>query len=345
MSRLRVLVFMGGYSTEHDVSVTSGTGVIRAMDSSKYNIHPVLIQKDGTWIWSSRELSPYQKDNFSENYFYSLEGPSARQEKNPALSELPSADIAFLALHGKWGEDGHVQGLLENWGIPYTGCGLLASALAMDKVLCKAAYLSVGIDTPPYRVLFRDDFSGDKLVEAADALGFPLVIKDPVGGSSIGMGIAKDLDEAGQIVNDLFKNSSRLLCEKFIRGGEASCGYMEGLETPLPPTEMRMTTREYFDYEAKYNGECREITPAEFPEELTKRIQILAKKAHLAIGGAGYSRTDVRIDADGKLWALETNTLPGMTPSSILPAEAAAVGIDYSHLIDLIIETSLKIKR
>ena len=269
MSRLRVLVFMGGYSTEHDVSVTSGTGVIRAMDSSKYNVHPVLIQKDGTWIWSSRELSPYQKDNFSENYFYSLEGPSARQEKNPALSELPSADIAFLALHGKWGEDGHVQGLLENWGIPYTGCGLLASALAMDKVLCKAAYLSVGIDTPPYRVLFRDDFSGDKLVEAADALGFPLVIKDPVGGSSIGMGIAKDLDEAGQIVNDLFKNSNRLLCEKFIKGQEASCGYIEGIETPLPPTEMRMTTREYFDYEAKYNGECREVTPAEFPEELT----------------------------------------------------------------------------
>ena len=345
MSRLRVLVFMGGYSTEHDVSVTSGTGVIRAMDSSKYNVHPVLIQKDGTWIWSSRELSPYQKDNFSENYFYSLEGPSARQEKNPALSELPSADIAFLALHGKWGEDGHVQGLLENWGIPYTGCGLLASALAMDKVLCKAAYLSVGIDTPPYRVLFRDDFSGDKLVEAADALGFPLVIKDPVGGSSIGMGIAKDLDEAGQIVNDLFKNSNRLLCEKFIKGQEASCGYIEGIETPLPPTEMRMTTREYFDYEAKYNGECREVTPAEFPEELTMRIQQLAKKAHLAIGGAGYSRTDVRIDADGKLWALETNTLPGMTPTSILPAEAAAVGIDYSHLIDLIIDTSLKIKR
>lgn len=336
---------MGGYSTEHDVSVTSGTGVIRAMDGSKYNIHPVLIQKDGTWIWSSRELSPYQKDNFTENYFYSLEGPSARQEKNPALSELPSADIAFLALHGKWGEDGHVQGLLENWGIPYTGCGLLASALAMDKVLCKAAYLSVGIDTPPYRVLFRDDFSGDKLVEAADALGFPLVIKDPVGGSSIGMGIAKDLDEAGQIVNDLFKNSNRLLCEKFIKGQEASCGYIEGVETPLPPTEMRMTTREYFDFEAKYNGECREVTPAEFPEELTKRIQELAKKAHLAIGGAGYSRTDVRIDAEGKLWALETNTLPGMTPTSILPAEAAAVGIDYTHLIDLIIDTSLKIKR
>ena len=159
------------------------------------------------------------------------------------------------------------------------------------------------------------------------------------------MGIAKDLDEAGRIVNDLFSNSPRLLCEKFIKGQEASCGYMEGLEKPLPPTEMRMTTREYFDYEANYNGECREVTPAEFPDELTSRIQALAKKAHFAIGGAGYSRTDVRVDADGNLWALETNTLPGMTPSSILPAEALAIGIDYSRLIDKIIETSLQIKR
>ena len=159
------------------------------------------------------------------------------------------------------------------------------------------------------------------------------------------MGIAKNMDEAGEIVNRLFQQSSRLLCEKFIAGGEASCGYMDGLEKPLPPTEMRMTTREYFDYDAKYNGECREVTPAEFPEELTRRTEQLVKKAHLAIGGAGYSRTDVRIDSEGNLWALETNTLPGMTPSSILPAEAAAVGIGYSALIDHIIATSLKISR
>ena len=103
MSRLRVLVLMGGPSTKHDVSVVSGTGVVRAMDPEKYNIHPVLIDKDGTWHWSSRELSPYQKTNFSVNYFHSLEGSAANKKKSPAPSELPSADIAFLALHGKWG--------------------------------------------------------------------------------------------------------------------------------------------------------------------------------------------------------------------------------------------------
>ena len=253
MSRLRVLVLMGGPSTEHDVSVVSGTGVVRAMDPEKYNIHPVLIDKDGTWHWSSRELSPYQKMNFSVNYFHSLEGSAANCKKSPALSELPDSDIAFLALHGKWGEDGHIQALLENWGIPYTGCGLLASALAMDKIKSKEIYRANGIPTPPYRVIWKHDFTGDVLVNVADELGFPLVIKDPLGGSSIGIGIAKDMDEAGKIVQDLFKDTNRLLCEKFIAGGEASCGYIEG-EKPLPPTEMRMTTREYFDYEAKYNS-------------------------------------------------------------------------------------------
>ena len=121
-------------------------------------------------------------------------------------------------------------------------------------------------------------------------------------------------------------------------------GYIEG-EKPLPPTEMRMTTREYFDFEAKYNGECQEVTPAEFAPELTARIQELVKNAHYALGGAGYSRTDVRITKDGELFAIETNTLPGMTPTSLLPQQAACVGITYSQLIDLIIDKSLEIKR
>lgn len=344
MSRLRVLVLMGGYSTEHDVSVSSGTGVVRAMDETKYNIHPVLIQKDGTWIWSSRELSPYQKVNFSESYFYGIEGAGVHKVKNPALSELPDCDMAFLALHGKWGEDGHVQALMENWKIPYTGFGILASALAMDKIKTKEIYSANGIPTPAYRVLHRADFNGDTLTEVVNALGFPLVVKDPLGGSSIGVGIAKTMDEALELCEQLFQMSDRLLCEQFIKGREASCGYMEG-ERPFPPTEMQMTTREYFDFEAKYNGECREVTPAPFDEALTRQIQEIAKNAHYALGGVVYCRTDVRIDANDKAWAIETNTLPGMTPSSLLPQQAACNGISYTQLIDLIIDKSLKVKR
>lgn len=344
MSRLRVLVFMGGFSTEHDVSVVSGTGIVRAMDPQKYNIHPVLIEKNGTWIWSSRELSPYQKENFSLNYFHSLDGKSACKKRAPALSELPDCDLVFLALHGKWGEDGHVQALLEHWDMPYTGCGVLASALAMDKIKTKEIYQINGISTPDYEVLHKDSFSGDQLVSVADRLGYPLVIKDPLGGSSLGIGIAANLEEAGTICSSLFNNTKVLLCEKFIKGREASCGYIEG-EKPVPPTELRMTTREYFDFDAKYNGECREITPAEFPEPLTREIQELVKKAHLALGCDVYSRTDVLIDKQSKVWAIETNTLPGFTPTSLLPQQAACNGISYSQLIDLIIEKSLKVKR
>lgn len=342
--RLRVLVLMGGPSTEHDVSVVSGTGVVRALDPKRYNVHPVFIGKDGFWTWSSRELSPYQKENFTSNYFTTVEGASMQRKKAPALSELPDCDIAFLALHGKWGEDGHVQALLEHWNIPYTGCGMLSSALAMDKIKSKEIYQNCGVPTPAFRVLEKAVFTGDQLVSAADALGFPLVIKDPIGGSSIGMGIAKDLEEAGQICADLFKASQRLLLETFISGEEASCGFIEG-QPALPPTEMRMTTRAYFDFEAKYNGECQEVTPAEFSFERTVAIQQLARNAHYALGCEGYSRTDVRIDKNGNLWALETNTLPGMTPSSLLPQQAACIGLSYSQLIDVIIETSLKIKR
>jgi D-alanine-D-alanine ligase len=172
------------------------------------------------------------------------------------------------------------------------------------------------------------------------SLGFPLVIKDPVGGSSLNMGIAQSAEAAEEIIEQLLPQAQRLLIEEFIAGGEASCGYIEGLE-PLPPTEVRMTTRPFFDFEAKYKGEVQEITPAEFAPRLTQEIQEIARKCHEALGCSVYSRTDVRIDAKGKLWILETNTLPGLTPTSFLPQQARALGLSYSQLLDVLIELSL----
>jgi len=343
--RKRILVFMGGPSSEHDVSVVSGSGVVRALDGNRYNIHPVLITREGDWIWSSREISGYQQQNFhAQNYFGDMSGSSCCKVRNPALSELPDADIAFLALHGRFGEDGRVQALLENWKIPYTGSGVLASALAMDKIQSKAVYRANGIPTPEYAVIQKLSFKGNDLVEIADRLGFPLVIKDPCGGSSLDMGIAKDFEEASAIVQKLLIKAPRLLCEQFIRGEEASCGYIEG-QVALPPTEIRMTKTEYFDFEAKYQGHSEEVTPAEFSPERTQAIQDLVRLAHEALGCAVYSRTDVRIDASGKLYVLETNTLPGMTPASLLPQQAACVGLNYSQLLDVLVESSLQVVR
>lgn len=341
--REHVLVLMGGPSFEHDVSVVSGTGVVRALDANKYKVHPVFISRDNEWIWSSQELSPYQKENFSPNYFATVEGTAMRREKAPALSQLPSCRIAVLALHGSFGEDGRVQALLEHWGIAYTGSGVAGSAIAMNKILSKRMYNALGIATPPSAELRRAEFNGTVLADLGEHFGYPLVLKNPTGGSSLGLGIAADLEEAGTLAQKLFAGTDVLLVERFIAGREASCGYIEGLP-PLPPTEICMTTRTYFDFEAKYKGESREVTPAQFPLEWTNHIQDLARICHHALGCQVYSRSDFRIDDHGQIWALETNTLPGMTPQSILPQQAAALGLSFTQLLNEIIEGSLRKK-
>ncbi len=330
-----VFVFMGGPSSEYSVSLSSGTGIVRALDARKYAVHPALIGKDGEWAWSDKPLTPYQSQNFSVNFFADM-----KKKLHPSLEELKPMDIAFIALHGRFGEDGHIQAMLDYAGIPYTGSGLLSSALAMDKIKSKEIYRVNGIPTADFRVWQKENFSKELIEEAFENLGSPLVIKDPLGGSSLDMGFAKSVEEASELCKRLFEKSGKLLAEQFIAGAEASCGYIEGCE-PLPPTEVRMTTREYFDFDAKYNGAVLEITPAEFPTDLTKEIQDVVRKAHYALDCEVYSRTDVRIDKDGKLFVLETNTLPGMTPTSFLPQQAKHIGMDYPALAEALLEKSL----
>ncbi|MDR3000045.1 MAG: D-alanine--D-alanine ligase [Fibromonadaceae bacterium] len=337
--RKKVFVFMGGPSTEHSVSLVSGTGMIRALDARKYAIHPVLIAQNGEWIWGSKSLSPYQAQNFSANFFAGAENEMQKRMR-PSLEELKPIDVAVIALHGRFGEDGHIQAMLNYAGIPYTGSGMLSSALAMDKIKSKEIFKANNIPTADFRVWQREFFSKELVEEAFKSLGSPIVIKDPLGGSSLDMGFAKSVEEAGELCEKLFEKSSRLLAEAFIAGQETTCSYIEGCD-PLPPTEIKMTTREFFDFDAKYNGEVIEITPAEFSEDLTKEIQSLARKAHYALDCEVYSRTDIRIDKSGKLFVLETNTLPGMTPTSFLPQQAMHIGLDYPALVEALIEKSL----
>ena len=336
--RKRVFLFMGGPSAEHSVSVVSGTGMARALDARKYAIHPVLIAQNGEWIWSSKPLSPYQAQNFSVNFFAGAEN-GMQKKLRPSLEELKPIDVALIALHGRFGEDGHIQAMLNYAEIPYTGSGMLSSALAMDKIKSKEIFKANDIPTADFKVWQREFFSKELIEETFKNLGSPIVIKDPLGGSSLDMGFAKNAEEAGKLCEKLFEKSSRLLAEAFIAGREMSCGYIEGCK-PLPPTEIKMTTRDFFDFEAKYNGEVIEITPAEIPESLTKKIQDLARKTHYALDCEVYSRTDIRIDKDGQLFVLELNTLPGMTPTSFLPQQAACIGLDYPALVEVLIEKS-----
>jgi D-alanine-D-alanine ligase len=248
-----VFVFMGGPSSEHLVSLSSGTGMVRALNPRKYAVHPVLIAQNGEWIWCSKPLSPYQSQNFSVNFFAGAENGMKRKVR-PSLEELKPMDIAMLALHGRFGEDGHIQAMLEYAGIPYTGSGLLSSALTMDKIKSKEIYRVNNIPTANFRVWQKENFSRELLEEAFKNLDSPLVIKDPLGGSSLDMGFARNMEEAEELCEKLFAKCSRLLAEQFIAGAEASCGYIEGCEH-LPPTEIRMTTRDFFFFFSKYNGE------------------------------------------------------------------------------------------
>ena len=334
-----IFVFMGGPSAEHPVSLVTGTGIVRAMDARKYAVHPVLIAQDGHWTWGSKPLTPYQSENFSVNFFAGAEN-GMQKKLRPSLEELKPIDLAFIAMHGRFGEDGHFQAMLDYAEIPYTGSGMLSSAIAMDKIKSKEIYRANDIPTADFRVWHKENFSKELIEEAFAHLGSRLVIKDPLGGSSLDMGFAKTVEEAGVLCEKLFEKSSRLLVEKFIAGQETTCAYIEGYPPP-PPTEIRMTTRDFFDFEAKYNGEVTEITPAEFSTDLTAKIQNMAHKAHQALDCAVYSRTDMIIDKEGQLFVLETNTLPGMTPTSFIPQQAKHIGLDYAALVEAVIEKSL----
>lgn len=339
MRKIRVAVIMGGLSAEHSVSFQSGSGIVNNLDPKKYRIYPVYIDRDNTWYWSHKYVASYQQRCFTRNYFFGNEF-LMHSKKAPSMSDLPEFDLVFNALHGRFGEDGQIQALLEYWGMPHTGSKMAGCAFAMDKIRSKDIYASNGIPTAPWKVLRRNEDFNQILLDAVEEWGFPLPIKDPLGGSSLGMGIAKDMDEALKLVEELFADTGELIVEKFIPGREASCGFIEG-EAVLPPTEIISET-EYFDFEAKYEGKSKEVTPAEMPEPWIAEMQRLAREAHIALGLSQYSRTDFRIDAEGNLFALETNTLPGFTAASLLPQQAEHNGISYSQLLDILIEKTVK---
>jgi D-alanine-D-alanine ligase len=259
---------------------------------------------------------------------------------------FPQADIFFLALHGVGGEDGTLQAFLEEAGQPFTGSGSTGSKTAMDKILSKEMYREHGIPTASWIVISPDEPVAAASDRVERELGLPAVVKHPTGGSSIGVAVVKTraaLEAAlAEIGAEALRPRSRLLVEAFIPGREATCGVLEAYRTPLPPTEIRPKKDAFFSFEEKYRHDgAEEITPAEFPAEVNAEIQRLAAEAHAALGLSVYSRTDF-IWTGTLLNALETNNLPGFTPKSILPQQAAAMGLSYRDLVTHIIESSLR---
>lgn len=303
----KVAVLCGGTSGERSVSLASGRAVSQALEESGFQV---------------TTLDPAEKDS---------------------LKQLVDCDfdVAFLALHGKGGEDGTIQGFLETVGLPYTGSGVYASALAMNKSKTKQAYRDAGLPTLPALTLRKGDaYSIDDVVAQ---LGDHCVIKAAEEGSSIGLYIEEGSDDIAAAIEKAFELGDDVLVEKFCKGRELTVGVVgNGDPSALPIIEI-VPRNEFYDFDAKYSpGGSTHICPAQLDGSLSERIRECAEKAHKAIGCKGESRTDFLLEENGDFWMLETNTLPGMTETSLLPDAASKIGLSYQDLCKKLIELALE---
>ena len=301
----RVGVLMGGLSQERDVSLRTGAAVSKALRSLGYDVVDIDVGKD-----------------------------------LPARLAAEKVEVAWLALHGRYGEDGCIQGLLESMFIPYTGSGVLASAVGMEKVFAKQLFSVHGIPTPPYKV-FTDDQSARA---AADSLPFPfpVVVKPSREGSSVGVHVCKTKEAYLAAVDDASKYAGFLLVERFIKGREVQGAVLD--DEALGVIEV-VVAREFYDQEAKYKAGSgtKYLFPAPLPADQYARVNEVCLGAHKALGCAGASRSDVIVTEGGEVFVLETNTLPGMTETSLLPKIAAGRGIDFPTLCErILLGASLK---
>jgi D-alanine-D-alanine ligase len=308
MKKLTIALLSGGISSEREVSLNSGDQVYEALDKDKYDVQR-----------------------------YDPKTDLAR-----LVNDSSGIDIALIILHGPYGEDGTVQGLLELLGIPYQGSGVLGSALAMNKTVTKQLYEKAGLPVPPYIIYDRNDnVDVDACVKQ---LGLPLVVKPVVGGSSVGMSIVRSATDLQAAIEKAATHDNAIMVEAYIDGIELTGGVIGNRELEAFPIIeiIPNKTHEFFDYEAKYTaGITQEICPARIDDKLTQEAQSYAKIAHQTLYCRGYSRTDM-ILKDRKIYVLETNTIPGMTATSLLPQAAQTAGISFSGLLDRLIELGME---
>jgi D-alanine-D-alanine ligase len=347
--KLPIGVAMGGVSAEHEISLKSGHQVLLNIDKNTYAARAIVITHDNRYyvrdiinqavpsLESLCALDALAAPFKSHDYKGPYEPHDAREIWGPCKA-------AFLALHGDVGEDGRIQGFLDTLGIPYNGSGVLASALAMNKILSKYLFLHEGLDTPPFSV-FGPAHPETSINAIVSQRGFPCFVKCPQSGSSRLMGRARDAAELEALLTEYGAHADEILIETAIAGIEFTCPVLEyptGGVVALPPIEIRPKSADFFDFDAKYtdNG-SEEIVPAPCGVEMTKRIQETALKAHSLLGCRGVSRTDM-ILSNNRLYVLEVNTLPGLTANSLLPKSFKALGGSYADLLGILIQTGLK---
>jgi D-alanine-D-alanine ligase len=361
--RIRIAVVFGGRSSEHAISCVTAGSVLKALDRERYDVIPVGIAPDGRWVLEADDpdrhaiKGPGQLPSVDAGrapVTLARTGSGAGivvSEPSAPPRELGDVDVVFPLLHGPWGEDGTIQGMLEMAGVRYVGAGVLASAVSMDKAYMKVVLVAAGLPVLPWTVVTAREWAkGPAAARARVAeLGYPAFVKPARGGSSIGISKAHSADELDACVEAALLHDPKVLIEVSAEGArEVECGVLEALDGGVDttvPAEIRITgDHEFYDFEAKYlPEEATELdVPAHLPDDVATELRDLAGKAFLAVGCEGLARVDFFYMPDGSLVVNELNTMPGFTPLSMFPQMWAATGLDYPALVDRLIELAMQ---
>lgn len=349
MGKKRLGVIFGGMSTENEVSVVSANSVLKNLNQDKYEIYPIYIEKNGNW-WTY--MGQKEKIELGAN----IQG---KEKIENIVEYLKQLDIVFPVLHGLYGEDGTIQGLLELLKIPYVGCPVLASCIGMDKVYSKVIFNRAGLKQAKYEYLrkykekyiYIDEAFHEKIVDIKEAvrivsenLKFPMFVKPSNSGSSVGINKAKNKEELEEYIKYAAKFDNKVLVEEGIEGREVECAVLGNEEVVASCVGEIKPAEEFYSYDAKYkNEESRTEIPADISTEISDKIRKQAIKAFKAIDGKGLSRVDFFIEREtNEIYINEINTMPGFTSISMYPKLFEASNISYQELLDKLIELALE---
>ena len=357
----RVAVVFGGRSSEHAISCISAGSVLAAIDRDAYDVVPIGISREGRWVLAADEPAklaitggtlPAVEESGSPVV---LSGdPTSRGmvvlEPGKVPRELGSVDVVLPLLHGPYGEDGTMQGLLELAGVGYVGSGVFASAAAMDKGHMKALLAAAGLPTGPYAVVTPRQWATDRAAarETVAGLGFPVFVKPCRAGSSVGITKVRQPDALDEAIETARSHDPRVIVEALVEGREIECGVLEGLDGGEPeasvPGEIVVTGHEFYDFDAKYLPDegTRLDVPADLPADVVDQVRAMACAAFDALACEGLARVDFFLEAGGRVLVNEVNTMPGFTPSSMFPLLWQASGLDYPALVDRLIRTAVQ---